>query len=368
MNCIKNRYRTIRWYFGAVVILCLLLGIKIFAKNKTLYFLPEQPAGSEQMLTAAALPTESAAQNPLPTVFLTPTPAVTLTSTPTPTSTPTSTPTPTPAIREKIDNFENSAQNLQKILNSDAFLLVNTTQDVVLYSYRACEALYPASITKLMTAYLALVHGHLEDTVVFSRNAVTPVIPDAMMCGFQEGDAISLHDLLICMLLSSGNDTAVAIAEHISGTEADFVALMNQTALELGMTDTTFCNPHGLPNDAHITTAYDIYLIMEKLFNYDEFLEIVGLPSYTAPYTDKDGHAKKQNVSSTNLFLHGQYQLPEGIQMYGGKTGTTNKAGNCLVIYVSDDAGNCYIAEIFGADTRPELYSDMIQLLKKISD
>lgn len=305
---------------------------------------------------------------PTPTVTNTSTPTPTVTNTPTPTSTPTPTPSPTLTILEKIEEFEKEEGNLQKILTANAFLLVNTTKDDVLYSYNASEIIYPASITKLMTAYLALTQGNLEDEVTFSSNAVTPVIPSAMMCGFKAGDRIKLRDLLICMLLYSGNDTAVAVAEHISGSEEAFVQLMNETAAELGMTETVFHNSHGLPNDDHVTSAYNIYLIMQKLFCFDEFLDIIGLSSYTAPYQNKNGVQKELTVSSSNIFLHGTYQVPDGIQMIGGKTGTTKKAGYCLCVYVQDEAGECYIAEIFGADTRPDLYTDMIKLLEVISD
>ena len=169
-------------------------------------------------------------------------------------------------MNEQIDEFEESGGNLQKILTANAFLLVNMTQDDVLYSYNASEIIYPASITKLMTAYLALEYGNLDDLVTFSKTAVTRVIPDAMMCGFKAGDQIKLRDLLICMLLYSGNDTAVAVAEHISGSEEEFVRLMNETAAEIGMTDTRFYNSHGLPNDAHVTSAYNIYLILQIPF------------------------------------------------------------------------------------------------------
>ncbi|MBE5950223.1 MAG: D-alanyl-D-alanine carboxypeptidase [Lachnospiraceae bacterium] len=315
-----------------------------------------------------AAPTPTSTNTPTPTNTPTITSMQTPTATEVPTETPTPSPSPTMSILEKIVDFEQSVENLQKILSSDTILLVNMTRHDVLYSYNASEIIYPASITKLMTAYLALEYGDLDDTVTFSTKAVTRVIPDAMMCGFRAGDQIKLKDLLTCMLLYSGNDTAVAVAEHISGSEEEFVKLMNETAKELGMKDTVFYNPHGLPNDAHVTSAYNIYLIMEKLFCSDEFLDIISLSSYTAPYRSKNGAEKELTVSSTNFFLHGQYDVPEGIQMIGGKTGTTNKAGYCLCVYVKDEAGECYIAEVFGADTRPDLYSDMIVLLQEISD
>ncbi len=374
VNYIKSNHRII---FCVFVLLVFLAGCGNTGAEENGDFLSPTPT---ELVTPTPSPvpsptctlTPTSSPTPSPTATTTPketfTPTPTSTNTPTPTATNTPTPSPTMTILEKMDEFEKAEGNLQNIMTANAFLLVNISKDDVLYSYNASEIIYPASITKLMTAYLALMYGDLDSTVTFSQNAVTRVLPDAMMCGFKAGDQIKLRDLLTCMLLYSGNDTAVAVAEHISGSEEEFVTLMNQTAAELGMKDTFFCNSHGLPNDAHVTSAYNIYLIMEKLFCSDEFLGIIGLSSYTAPYTNKNGVSKELTVSSTNFFLLGIFDVPEGIKMIGGKTGTTNKAGYCLCIYVQDEAGDCYIAEIFGADSRPELYSDMNTLLEVISD
>jgi D-alanyl-D-alanine carboxypeptidase (penicillin-binding protein 5/6) len=157
------------------------------------------------------------------------------------------------------------------------------------------------------------------------------------------------------------------MAEHISGSEEEFVALMNQKAEELGLQKTHFCNSHGLPDDNHVTSAYDIYLIMQKLFNFEEFLGIIESGSIEADVLRGES-LKTLSFTTTNQFLWGTYQLPKGIKMLGGKTGTTNKAGCCLTLYVQDANGNCYIAEIFGAASYEELYSSMIQLLNRISD
>jgi len=257
VNYIRNK---------SILLCCVLLlfvlltgGCTAAQKPKEAEEQPEKTIQPTLALTPTAVPTLSPAptSTPIPSPTPTNTPTVTPTNTPSPTPTVTNTPTPSPtmSILEKIDEFEGQGGNLQKILTADAFLLVNMTQDDVLYSYNASKVIYPASITKLMTAYLALEYGNLDDVVTFSQTAVTRVIPDAMMCGFKAGDQISLRDLLICMLLFSGNDTAVAVAEHISGSEERFVELMNETAEKLGMTETFYCNSHGLPDDAHVTSA-----------------------------------------------------------------------------------------------------------------
>lgn len=288
------------------------------------------------------------------------------TETPVPTAT--ATPTPVPSVFEQIEIFETAYNMKQEELEVKAALLVNVTEDKVLYSQNATEVIYPASITKLMTALVAFSSEHeLTQTVEISKQAVTPVIPSAKMCGFKAGDRILLLDLLKCMLIYSGNDTSVAVAEHLAGSEANFVDLMNQKAAELNMNSTYFCNSHGLPDDNHVTSAYDIYLIMEKLFNFEEFLGIIESGSIEVDVLRGDS-LKTFHFISTNQYFTGAYPLPDGIKMLGGKTGTTNKAGCCLTLYVQDASGNCYIAEIFGAESYEDLYLSMSQLLEKISD
>ncbi len=321
--------------------------------------------------TEAIMPSDGSKEitvTPAVTATSTPTPVATNTPSPTPTSTPTPSPTPTEVpVYDKIITWEIS-NTTDPDIPVKAALLVNITDNTVIYSDNATKVIYPASITKLMTAYVALSENiDLTQTVVISKTAVTPVIPSAKMCGFKAGDRILLKDLLGCMLVYSGNDTSVALAEHISGSEADYVALMNQKAEELGMFSSYFCNSHGLPDDNHVTSAYDIYLIMQKLFHFEEFLGIIELGSINADVLRGDS-LKTLSFTSTNQFLWGTYQLPEGIKLLGGKTGTTNKAGCCLTLYVQDKNDNCYIAEIFGAADYEALYTSMIQLLTHISD
>jgi len=309
--------------------------------------------------------------SPTPTVTPTPTISPTPTVTPTPTISPTPTPSPTPTevpIYDQIVQVEQMAAKDSDI-SAKAALLVNLTKNQVVYSENAMTVIYPASLTKLMTALLAF-QQEIPPTqfVTINKSATVTDVPSAKMCGFQEGDRILFKDLLSSMLIYSGNDTSIAIAEHISGTEAEFVALMNQKAKEIGLTSTVFRNSHGLPDDNHVTSAYDIYLIMQKLFNFDEFLGIIDTGSIKVNVLQSNSSVKTYTFTSTNQFLSGNYALPEALIMLGGKTGTTNKAGCCLALYVIDKDGDCYIAEIFGAGSYDALYKSMIQLLSHISE
>ncbi len=327
---------------------------------------------------SAEAPTMMPEELPSPTEYVQPPEEQVLTATPaeptrltvTPTEAPTPSPSPTPAelpVYEQILRLESSEAPDPEI-PVKAALLVNMTENKVLYAENAAKTIYPASITKLMTALVALEsEADLTETVEISKTAATPVIASAKMCGFSAGDRILLKDLLGCMLVYSGNDTSVAVAEHIAGSEEEFVAMMNRKAAELGLISSVFCNSHGLPDDNHVTSAYDIYLIMQKLFNFEEFLGIIDLGSINVDVL-RGNSLKTFTFTSTNQFLSGLHKLPEGITLLGGKTGTTNKAGCCLTLYVKDQNSNCYIAEIFGAESYETLYPCMIQLLSHISE
>lgn len=328
----------------------------------------EEPGNITAVVTETPLPTATPTVTPTATPVPTMAPQETLTPTPTLSPTPSPSPTPTEVpVYDQILAWESEHEPDTEI-PVIAALLVNISENEVLYSDNATATIYPASITKLMTALVAFQQqDDFTETVSISSTAATAVIPSAKMCGFQAGDRILFSDLLGCMLIYSGNDTSVAVAEHISGSEAEFVALMNQTAEDLGLKSSYFCNSHGLPDDNHVTSAYDIYLIMQKLFNFDEFLGIIESGSIKVDILRGES-PKTYSFVSTNKFFSGAYQIPEGLTMLGGKTGTTNKAGCCLSLYVRDEGGNCYIAEIFGAESYETLYPAMIQLLGHISE
>lgn len=252
-------------------------------------------------------------------------------------------------------------------LTAKSLLLVNSTDNRMLYGDSIYEKLYPASITKVMTALLALRYGNLSDMVIVSYEASHITEIGASLCGIKEGDQISLKDLLEMFLLSSGNDAGIAIAEHISGSVEKFAALMNKEALALGATHTHFVNPHGLHDDNHYTTAYDIYLIFKEALKEKEFLKIIGTKKIDVTYKNKANEPVKRTFSTTNLYLKGYEPMPDGITVLGGKTGTTNKAGSCLVLYSKDIKDKEYISVILDADSKADLYSQMSYLLKFVN-
>lgn len=240
--------------------------------------------------------------------------------------------------------------------------LFDINNEKVLYADNIHTRIYPASTTKVMTAYVALKYGNMDDIVTVSENAVN-LDEDAQVCGFEAGDTLSMYDLMCGLLLYSGNDAALAIAEHIGGSVDAFVQMMNEEAQALGATNTNFVNPHGLHDDNHYTTAYDLYLMFNACAKNSTFIDIISQKSYSATITSADGDQWTAEWIPTNYYSAGEATPPEGVNVLGGKTGTTDEAGSCVILYNQDMESNPYISIIMGADTKDILYDDMTKLL-----
>jgi D-alanyl-D-alanine carboxypeptidase len=245
------------------------------------------------------------------------------------------------------------------LITSEAALLIDTATNEKIYSDNLYEKRYPASITKLFTALVVLKKGALTDSVTISQAAANIPDPGAKKCGFEEGDIISLEALLNSMLIYSGNDAAIAIADHLGGTEEQFVKLMNEEAKRIGAVHSNFINSHGLHDENHYTTAYDIYLVFHELIGFDTFRNIIQKSSYTADYIDGDGNEKQKIFETTNLYFVGLEEKPEKFEILGGKSGTTYKAGDCLVLLARDAAGHEYISLLLKASGKELLYDEM---------
>ncbi len=223
----------------------------------------------------------------------------------------------------------------------------------------------PASMTKVMTALVALKYGNLDDIVTVTDTALD-IEYGSSVCDIQVGDQLSLRQLLYGLIIASGNDAAMMIAEHVAGSVDAFVDLMNQEAQSLGATGTHFSNPHGLTAEDHYTTAYDMYLMFREAMNYDVFMDIINRKNYYAEYTRGDGSAVAVTWESTNEYFTGQAQAPDNVLVYGGKTGTTEDAGACLVLLSRDLYGNPYLSVIFHSENHETLYSEMNEILSLI--
>lgn len=251
-------------------------------------------------------------------------------------------------------------------ITATSALIINVTDDEVLYANNVYQRMYPASLTKLITALVVLREADLSDTVTISYNASHITESGAKLCGFKEGDQISLEALLNCLLVYSGNDAGIALAEHIGGTEEGFAKKLNETAKSIGAVHSNFVNSHGLHNDNHYTTAYDLYLVFNELLKYDKFISIINEESYTATYKNAAGEEVTKEFPTTNRYLKGTEASPNGVTVIGGKTGTTSKAGSCLILYSKDIQDKEYISLVMKADNSNSLFTQMTHLLEKI--
>lgn len=265
-----------------------------------------------------------------------------------------------------IPKKSQSAKNSDSVMTAGASLIVNDTTDEMLFSRNIYKKMYPASITKIVTALVTLKYANLDDMVSISHNAANITEYGATLCGFQEGDQIKLKRLLYSLLIHSGNDAGIAIAEHVAGSEEAFAEMMNQEMMDLGASGSHFTNSHGLHDEQHYTTAYDMYLVFHELLQYDTFLDIISRSSYKAKLKGADGNSKTLQFQSTDRYLIGRASAPGGIKVIGGKTGTTSAAGSCLILYSQDKEKQDFISVVMQAQGAESLYLQMNKLLEYI--
>lgn len=243
--------------------------------------------------------------------------------------------------------------------------LFDLDNDETLFAQGIHERAYPASITKIMTGILAVKYGNMEDMITISENCLN-LEEGSTEVGFQSGDQVTLDDLFHALLIYSGNDAAMAIAEHIGGSIDSFVSMMNEEALAIGATNTHFVNPTGLHNENHYTSVYDIYLMLREAMNYPHFMEVMQLSSYNI--TCNRGEEKiVTRLDSTDQYLTRQVTAPKDVTVLGGKTGTTSDAGSCLALLSQNAYGEPFISIVLHASTKTALYDSMNQLLSKIN-
>ena len=243
--------------------------------------------------------------------------------------------------------------------------LFDLTKKETLYAKNINMQVQPASLTKVMTALVALKYGSLDQVLVAGPDVYVSE-SGAQKINLKEGDRLTLDQALRILLIYSANDVANLIASNVGSSIEDFVSLMNKEALSIGATNSHFVNPHGLTADDHYVTAYDMYLIFNAAMEYDVFSEIINTTEYSTTYLDANGTSKEITVSNTNAYLKGDKQQPAGVTVIGGKTGTTQAAGHCLILLARDTASNPYIAVIMRDTDSGLLYNDMSSLLNEI--
>lgn len=241
------------------------------------------------------------------------------------------------------------------ISHIQAAAVFDTTSHQTLLNYNMLDKVYPASTTKILTALTAFKYGNLDQKVIVSENAVNQV-EGSSLAKVSAGDELTIRQLLYGLMLPSGNDAAVAIAEGIAGSEKKYVELMNKTAQSLGATHSHFVTTNGLHDDNHYTTCYDMYLILNAALQYDELVQIMSSKSYDAYFRDANGQPKSITWNTTDKFLNGEKKLADGFSVIAGKTGTTGNAKYCLALVTNAPNGHKIISFVYKADNRYNLY------------
>ena len=235
---------------------------------------------------------------------------------------------------------------------SKAALLMDYNTGTVVYAHNEHEELYPASLTKIMTALLtldAVKEGKLslDQEVTASETALAGLPSDGSTANIKAGETMSVRNLLYCMMVVSANEACNIQAEAVAGSTSAFVDKMNEKAEALGCENTHFVNTNGLHDPQHYTSAWDLYLITRAAMEYEEFITITDTAAYTVPATNI---SEERKLYTTNHLLSNWRVIGyRDTRAHGIKTGSTDDAGYCLVS--SAEKGSLhFVSVILGAE------------------
>ena len=246
---------------------------------------------------------------------------------------------PVTVLAEQIDDTSviNGCHTLDAnspLLGSDPFantqsaFLYETNTDTLIFAWNPDQRMSPSSLTKLVTAIVAIEQADLTETVVADEMTLSTIPWDAVSAGIQAGEELSLLDLLYCMLVGSGNDASAVIAVHIDGTMEKFAQRMNAFVASIGCTNSNFTNPHGLHDDNQYTTARDVAKILAYASKNEIFSKLIGAKDYTVAPTNKKG---ERNLTTNNYLLSTMVMsLYYDSRVTGGRTGVADDGTRCL--------------------------------------
>lgn len=248
------------------------------------------------------------------------------------------------------------------VVVAESAVLMDIDTGIILYEKNIHAKQYPASITKLLTCLVAAENSELTDIVTFSHQAVFGIERGSSHIGIDEGEQLTMNDCYYAALLTSANEVASGMAEHVGGSIEGFAAMMNEKVKELGGTDSNFVNANGLHDDNHYTSAYDMALIGQAFAKNETLLEISGTVYYFIDATD---------TQPDEIHLRNHHRMIPGCQLsrtrpyeytIGGKTGYTTAALNTLVTFAKKD-GHRLVCVVL-RDTNPGHYIDTLSLFK----
>ena len=243
-------------------------------------------------------------------------------------------------------------------IQAEYAVLMDADTGQVLFDKNMNQRAYPASMTKIMTGLLAVEQGSTSQMIMVTETAVNIEEPASSHIALTPGEQLPLHEALYALLLPSANDAANVIAEHVAGTQEAFAKQMTEKARAIGAVDTSFVNPHGLHDDNHYTTAYDMALITRYAAQNDVFMDYFGTGTHTMPPTNKQ--------SEERPFTNYQYMLVENTRFYnpdviGGKIGYTNAARHTMATVARRD-GRTLICVVMSTDRDQKFYDTQLLL------
>ncbi|MCR5830473.1 MAG: D-alanyl-D-alanine carboxypeptidase [Lachnospiraceae bacterium] len=242
-------------------------------------------------------------------------------------------------------------------LSGDGAILMDADTGSILYEKNIYEKFYPASTTKILTTLVALENADLNEIVTVSYAADNYVSKTSSRMGLVEGEQVTLEQALYGIMLESGNEATYAVGEHVGGSIARFIKMMNWKAQSLGCERSHFANSHGLHDDDHYTCPYDLALISRAAYGNEDFMKITGTATFAMPATNKN---PEKLLTNHHWFINGTQKYDRCI---GGKTGATNQAGYALVTYARKD-GKTLISVVMHAPTWNDVYADSRKLLE----
>ncbi len=243
-------------------------------------------------------------------------------------------------------------------VKSESAVVINKLTGEILFEKDCDKKMFPASTTKVMTGLLGAENGNMGSYVTMSYNSIWGFDRDSSHIALDVNEEVRFEQLMYGLMLASGNECAMGIAETVAGSTDAFVKMMNDRAKELGATGTHFANPHGLHDEAHYTTARDMALIARAAVSNSKLLEIMSTTQYTIPPTNKQPQERVFNNSHKMLPGREYYHS----SVICGKTGWTSKSKNCLVTYAKQ-SGIELIVVIFGGNGAANCYNDTANLL-----
>lgn len=248
-------------------------------------------------------------------------------------------------------------------LVSEAAVVIDGKTGQVIYDKNAHQKMYPASTTKILTGLLAVEYGNMSDTITYSYDAIYGIERGSSHASISVGEELTLEQSMYALSIESANDAAAGIGEYLEEkTGKSLSELMNERAVAAGALNSNFVNPHGLPDDNHYTTAYDLAMIAKECIRYDTFKEIFTAKTYSIPPTNMQ--SKTRTFNSANWFVNGVF-IYDGNFSYDGllmtKTGWTQEARHTLVTAFEQD-GKTLICVVMSATRDDDSFGDAEKL------